>query len=67
MRDKRIPHVRTVEEEARWLDDLGLDAEEKIAILELMMESCSSSDRELMKETIDSIRIEKYILGVEDK
>jgi hypothetical protein len=68
MRNKHVPHVRTVEEEIRWLNDMGLDAEEKISILELMMSTdASPEDREIMRETIDSIKIEKYLLGVEDK
>jgi hypothetical protein len=67
MCNKRIQNARTVEEEIRWLDDLGLDAEEKISILQLMMSTSSLEDQEVMKETIDAIIVEKYLLGVEDK
>ena len=67
MRNKRIQNARTVEEEIRWLNDLGLDAEEKISILQLMMSTSSPEDQAVMKETIDAITVEKYLLGVEDK
>ena len=67
MRNKRIQNARTVEEEIRWLNDLGLDAEEKISILQLMMSNSSPEDRAVMKETVDAIIVEKYLLGVEDK
>lgn len=67
MRNKRIQNARTVEEEIRWLNDLGLDAEEKISILQLMMSTSSPEDQEVMKDTIDAITVEKYLLGVEDK
>jgi hypothetical protein len=67
MRNKCIPYTRTVEEEIKWLDNLGLNAEEKISILELMISTSSPEDQQLMSETIETIRIEKYLLGVEDK
>ena len=67
MRNKRVPHVRTVEEEIRWLDDMGLSAEEKITILELMMSTAPLEDRDLMKEACDAIAVERFLLGVEDK
>jgi len=67
MRNKCVPHVRTVEEEIRWLDDLGLDAEEKMSILTLMMSSCPLEDQEVMKQAIEAIAVEKYLLGIEDK
>ena len=67
MCNQRISNIRTVEEEIRSLNDLGLDAEEKISILQLMMSTSSLEDQEVMKETIDAITIEKYLLGIEDK
>lgn len=67
VRNKHLSNQRTVEEEIRWLEDLGMDAEEKISILTLMMNDCSDEDQQVMSEAIEAIRVEKYLLGVEDK
>lgn len=60
-------NVQTVEQEIKWLEDLGLSAEEKISILELMMETASLEERDLMKEACDAIAVESFLLGAEDK
>lgn len=66
MRNKRIQNARTVEEEIRWLNDLGLSAAEKISILELMISSSPPEDRELMREACEAIAVESILLGNED-
>jgi hypothetical protein len=66
MRHNHISNVRTVEEEIRWLKDMGLNAEEKIVILELMMSTAMPEDREIMQEAIDAIAVENILLGSED-
>jgi hypothetical protein len=68
MRNKYTPSARTVEEEISSLNDLGLSAEEKIAILELMMQTAwDENDRDIIKQAADAIAVDKFILGQEDR
>lgn len=56
---------RTVEEEMVWLDSLGLDAEEKIALLNTIMPIFSPEVQDVMRDTINAIQVEAYLLGNE--
>lgn len=68
MRNKSIQDVRTVQEEIRSLEDLGLSAEEKIAILELMINTTyNEQDRDIIRQAADAIAVDRFILGVEDR
>lgn len=68
MRNKSIQDVRTVQEEIRSLEDLGLSAEEKITILELMINTTyNEQDRDIIRQAADAIAVDRFILGVEDR
>ena len=48
-----------------WLDSLGLDAEEKIALLNTIMPIFSPEVQDVMRDTINAIQVEAYLLGNE--
>lgn len=67
MCEKRVQQVQSVEQELSWLKDLGLSNEEKIILLEFMLPKVHPDEQQVIRDAIDTLIIEKILLGKEDE
>lgn len=68
MRKGSVQHLSSIEEEIRSLKDLGLSAEEKIVILEMLMISANTEEeRARLQDAADAIAVDNILLGVDDE